>query len=169
MNRLSLIAAMTLIAALAGCDKPPSEPSGTGTAKPSPERPDATPASAESKTTGPGHGGEVIELGTISIGDLTVRASRDKGELKAGGDVPVDVWLTTTDGKPASATAVRFWIGTEDAKGSLKARGEVEDPAKPNHWHNHVEAPNPLPDGAKLWVEVEASLGKTAGSFDLKP
>ena len=69
----------------------------------------------------------------------------------------------------AKATAVRFWIGTEDAKGSVKAKADIENPAEPNRWHTHAEIPNPLPAGCKLWVEIETDTGeKVVGSFDLK-
>jgi hypothetical protein len=62
---------------------------------------------------------------------------------------------------------VRFWIGLQDANGSVKAK--IEDPKEPNRWHTHTEVPSPLPEGSKLWVEVEIEGGqKTAGSIDLK-
>lgn len=116
-----------------------------------------------------GHGGEVIELGTTAIGDFTVRASRDKGEIKGGGDAPIDVWVTTADGKPAEVAVVRFWIGTADAKGSIKAKADIEIPTEPNHWHTHAEVPAALTPDAKLWVEVETNQkSKAVGSFDLK-
>lgn len=116
-----------------------------------------------------GHGGEMIELGTEKIGELTVRASRDKGELKAGGDAPIDVWIMTSDGKPATVAIVRFWIGSADAKGTIKAKADIEDPKQPNHWHTHAEVPAPLTPDAKLWVEVETNQNtKAQGSFDLK-
>ena len=110
-----------------------------------------------------GHGGEVIALGTTKLGAFEVRASRDKGEIKPGGDAPIDVWIDGGVGK--GVTAVRFWIGTDDAKGSIKAKADIED----GKWHTHVVVPSPLPAGSKLWVEVEESGGKkTHGSFDLK-
>ncbi len=113
-----------------------------------------------------GHGGKVIELGSTTIGPFSVRASRDEGRIVAGGDAPIDVWLTGAD---AEVIAVRFWIGTESAAGSVKAKADIEDPAQPNHWHTHAEVPAPLPAGSKLWVEIEAvGQGKRAGSFDLK-
>lgn len=181
MNRIALFIAGCMMLALAGCEqKPPAPPAGggsnAGAANPrvapsdKPSADGAQPDAGRAKPpAAPGHGGEIVELGTAKIGELTVRASRDKGEIKAGGDAPIDVWLTTADGKPAAVTAVRFWIGSEDAKGSIKAKAEIEDPKQPNHWHTHAEVPSPLPDGAKLWVEIEEAGGKkTAGSFDLK-
>lgn len=164
MTRLvfsSLLVASMLLNA--GCDP-----------KPAPTNP--TPAPAPSKPEGgspqapkSGHGGAIIELGTATIKDLTIRASRDQGEIKAGGDAPIDVWITTSDGKPASVAAVRFWIGTADAKGSIKAKADIENPKEPDHWHTHAEVPAPMPPDAKLWIEVEIERdAKSATSFDLK-
>ena len=63
---------------------------------------------------------------------------------------------------------MRFWIGSADARGSIKARAEIEIPAEPNHWHTHAEVPDPLPAGGKLWVEIEDEKGvKHVASFDL--
>lgn len=177
MNRFfALIVAVPLVFVLAGCEQTPATPpagSGSGNnMKPpaaTPEKPAAEkPAEGAKPNDGAGHGGAIIELGTTKIGDLTVRASRDKGDIKAGGDAPIDVWLTTADDKPATVTAVRFWLGTEDAKGSVKAKADIEDPKQPNHWHTHADVPNPIPSGMKLWVEIESKDGKKVGSFDLK-
>jgi len=110
-----------------------------------------------------GHGGEVIALGTTKIGDFEVRASRHEAEFKPGGDAPIDVWIDGGVGK--GVTVVRFWIGAQDAKGSIKAKADIED----GKWHTHVEIPSPMPAESRLWVEVEESGGKkTVGSFDLK-
>lgn len=114
-------------------------------------------------------GGDVVELGKAAIAEFSVRASRDAGAIEPGGDAHIDVWVTTAEGKPVSVSAVRFWIGTEDAKGSLKARADAEGANSPNHWHTLVEVPKPLIDGSKLWVEIETGAGKKAISFDLKP
>ena len=103
-----------------------------------------------------GHG-ETTQMGEQKAGPYTVKASRD-GDVKAGGDVPVDIWV---DGG-AKGKAVRFWFGTEDAKGSIKAKCEVED----GHWHTHGEVPDPMTEGSKLWVEIEGEDGtKTVVGF----
>ena len=104
--------------------------------------------------------GATTQLGEQESGGFKIKASRD-GDLKAGGDAPIDVWVTGG----AKIASVRFWIGTEDAKGSIKAKAELES----DNWHTHAEVPDPLPAGAKLWVEVEAEGGaKTSVGFDLK-
>jgi len=161
----------------AGCDrKPDPTPPAGGSSVPAPGAARSGDShdghdhgkGSESKH-GDGHSGEVVDLGTTKIGDLTVRASRDKSDVKAGGDLPIDVWLTSADGKPAPVAAVRFWIGTQDAKGSVKSKADIENSAEPNHWHTHAEVPSPMPEGSRLWVEIEATSGqKSTGSFDLR-
>ena len=110
---------------------------------------------------GDDHGhGPVIELGSVEQGGYTIKASRD-GDLKVGGEAPIDVWIT--GGEPVSA--VRFWIGTQDAAGSLKAKAAIER----DNWHTHAEVPDPMPAASKLWVEIESTKGTTVlVGFDLK-
>ncbi|MFN0133957.1 MAG: hypothetical protein ACKVW3_15685 [Phycisphaerales bacterium] len=155
-----------MIAVLPACEekKPttPTTPTGTAASKA------ALPA-GEHKDAAAGHGGAVIQLGTSTIGTFDVKATRDEGQIVAGKDAPIDVTVTPAAGSTAKATAVRFWIGTEDAKGSAKAKADIENPAEPNRWHTHAEIPNPMPTGSRLWVEIEDDKGgKAVGSFDLK-
>lgn len=105
----------------------------------------------------PGHGGGVIALGEQAIGPFTVKATRDVGEIIAGKDSPIDTTITPTG--TAKVAAVRFWIGTEDGKGSVKAKADIENPKEPTRWHTHAEIPNPLPEGSKIWVEIEDDAG----------
>ena len=110
--------------------------------------------------------GPVIELGTAMAGPWNVRVARDAGAIAAGAEPPVDAWIT---GGSGTIAAVRFWIGTADAAGSIKVLAEVENPADQTHRHAHVEVPKPLPEGSKLWVEVEDNSGaKNAAGFELK-
>lgn len=114
-----------------------------------------------------GHGGAAIALGEQTAGSFTVKASRVEGQIVAGKDAPIDAIVAATG--TAKVAAVRFWIGTEDAKGSVKAKAEIEDPKDPNRWHTHAEIPNPLPEGSKLWIEIEDDKGaKSVAGFDLK-
>lgn len=150
-NLVALIGALAGVTIVVGCEKKPSSPSG--------QAPTPTAGSPAG-----GHHGKVIELGTATAGAYSVRASRDEGEIKPGGDAPIDVWVT---GGPAKVVGVRFWIGSGDAKGSIKAKAEIEIPAEPDHWHTHAEIPDPMPAGSKLWVEIEDEKGmKHVASFD---
>lgn len=183
MKYVLLMATLSLAVAIFGCEKAAEKPASKEAPKPAASNPPAAAKPAAPKKDEPGHedhghaaeeksaaaggntghGGEVIALGTSKLGAFEVRASRDKGEIKPGGNAPIDVWIDGGVGK--GVTAVRFWIGTEDAKGSIKAKADIED----GKWHTHVEIPSPLPGGCKLWVEVEESGDKkTVGSFDLK-
>ncbi len=111
---------------------------------------------------GDGHDdGPTTQLGEQSVGGFNVKASRD-GAITPGKDAAIDVWLT---GGTAKVSAVRFWIGTQDGKGSVKAKAEIEK----DNWHTHAEIPSPMPAGSKLWVEVETDKGeKHTIGFDLK-
>lgn len=143
-------------------------------AAPAPAKPAAnTPAAASHDHDHADHDhhddhdhGPTTELGTQEVAGFTVKASRD-GEIKSagGGDVPIDVWVTPLPATAAKVAAVRFWIGAEDAKGSVKAKAEIEK----DNWHTHAEVPEPLPPASKLWVEIETDAGaKHTVGFDLK-
>lgn len=103
--------------------------------------------------------GPTTDLGEQSIDGFVIRVTRDGG-VRPGGDVPIDAWITGD----AEIAAVRFWIGTQDARGSVKARAEIEK----DNWHTHAEAPSPLPDDCRIWVEVETTGGrKIIAGFNL--
>lgn len=100
--------------------------------------------------------GEVTELGQTNVGPFTVRVNRS-GEFGPGADVVVDLWIetgpTTGAGGPA---AVRAWIGTEDAAGTVRTRLSSPSPADATvAWHEHLEAPAELGDDPQLWIEIE--------------
>jgi hypothetical protein len=144
---------------LSGCKRPapPAIPGAGAKAGVKPKAPTA------------GHGGPVIQLGEATIGSFNVKATRDEGAIVAGKDAPIDVTVTPAAGSNAKAVAVRFWIGAEDARGSVKAKADIENPAEPNRWHTHAEIPNPIPAGSRLWVEIEDDQGRTSlGGFDLR-
>lgn len=173
LPRSLLIAAVTLaplavVSTLIGCDEKKSAATPSTAAKADDHGHDHGPG-GEHMAPKAGHGGPVIALGEQIIDSFTARATRDEGEIVAGKDAPIDVTVTPTAGASGKVAAVRFWIGTQDGKGSVKARAEVEDPSDPNRWHVHAEIPNPIPEGSMLWVEIEDDKGGTSvGSFDLK-
>jgi len=173
-----ILATVALVITLFGCEKSQDKPAAKESAKP-----EVATKPKDDQKPGDGHdhghhddhahqdggdpsdhGDEVVELGSAKLGEFNVRAARDKAELKPGGDAPIDVWIDGGVGK--EVTAVRLWIGTQDAKGSIRAKADIEN----GKWHTHVEIPSPIPTGGRLWVELEESGGKkTVGSFDLSP
>ena len=167
-----MLAALSLVftLALTGCgggDKPKAD--GGKTTKDHDHAKDDKHAHKDDKKAGAGHGGNVIALGDGTFGPYKLKATRDEGVIKAGGDAPIDVWVDPAAGTAPKVVGVRFWIGTQDAKGSVKAKAEIEDPKDPNRWHVHADVPDPMPAGTKLWVEIEDDKGATTlASFDLK-
>lgn len=115
---------------------------------------------AHAEGDGHDHGhshGPVRSLGQAAQDGLEFKVSLE-GDLKPGAEASFDVQVS-----PA-ASAVRAWIGTQDAKGSVRAKAEREGAG----WHVHVEAPSPMPEGARLWVEAEKEGGaRTVVGFDL--
>jgi hypothetical protein len=155
---LIVLAASTSLA-IQGCEKKqaPAAPKASGTHTHSDGTTHTDPE--------PGHSAAPpIPLGQTTSNGFTIVATRDAGNITPGGEAPIDVTVTG-----AKVTAVRFWVGTEDAAGSVKARADIENKAEPDRWHTHAEVPDPLPVGSKLWVEIESDGGQvTTVSFDLK-
>ncbi len=159
MHLLSIFT-LTLFLTLSGCG-------GEEQTQPKPKTEQGNSIASLSNTAG--HGGPVIQLGSTTIGSFNVMATRDEGFIVAGKDAPIDVTVTQSTDSTAKAVAVRFWIGTKDGIGSVKAKADIENPSEPNRWHTHADVPNPIPSGSQLWVEIETeSNKKVTGSFDLK-
>ena len=155
MQKYVLTAAAVLaVAAFGGGCKDEDQPRTATTAGPSSAAPTTTAAA-------PASGAHArIPIGEATVGSLKLVATMD-APVKPGGEGAFDVVIT--GGKPK---AVRFWVGTESAEGSVKAKAEEETT---DNWHTHAEVPDPLPAGSKFWVEVEPPTGeKLTRSFDLK-
>lgn len=161
--KTSTLFATVSIASLAvlGCEKKTPSPKPATPPAPAPAADDHAGHDHDHEhTDGHSHGAEV-SLGSATIGGFEIKAVRE-GDVKPGGEVAIDLSI----GGTAKPSAIRLWIGTEDAKGSIKAKAEAEGAG----WHAHVEAPAALPQGAKLWIEVEAEGGaKSVGSLALEP
>lgn len=161
-----LFAAGAVSLALTGCEKK-NETTTAPVAAPTSAAPSSGQAAGADHDHGDDHAhdddhhhGPTTELGTATIGGFAVRASRD-GDINPGGDAAIDVWIT---GGTAKVAAVRFWVGTQNARGSIKAKAELEK----DNWHTHAEIPSPLPEGSQLWIEIETDAGdRHAGAFDL--
>lgn len=189
MNRSIRLASCAVLGAaiaslsLAGCDKSSPTPApapGAGATPPKPPSPTTTAGDAKGHDhdhdhdhdhakghdhdDAKGHGqdghGPAIPLGERTADGFTIKASSDAA-IAAGHEAAIDVWVS---GGASAVSSVRFWIGTRDAAGSMKAKADKEG----DHWHAHAEVPKTLPSGSMLWVEVEAeNKQRTLVSFDL--
>lgn len=98
-------------------------------------------------------------MGTATIGAWTVSVS---GEVKAGSEAHLDIELSGNAAEPA---AVRVWIGSQDGKGSMKQKADGGG----SEFHAHTDVPNPIPEDARLWIEIDDGKGgKSVGEFAIK-
>jgi hypothetical protein len=178
MNRIAHTLSVVLFAAsvgsIVGCEeknKPaaPVKTAGAPTGAAKPDAHDHEHAKGDKHDHADGekhdhddHGhGDAAELGTATVSGFTVKVMQE-GEIAEGKDAAFEISVTGGSAKPS---AVRAWIGAENAQGSVKGKAEVEG----DGYHLHVEVPKPIPAAAKLWVEIEGDRGtKVVTSFALK-
>ena len=104
--------------------------------------------------------GEHQDLGTTTVAGIKFEASQ-LGKLSDKEGV-FEVTLAKGTSQPK---AVRIWVGSESAEGSVKAKAEGSG----TEFEAHVELPTPLPKDAMMWVEIQPADGKKAkASFALK-
>lgn len=106
------------------------------------------------------HAHDEVSLGTVMIGDMEVELAQGHGSVAAGQEGHLVVKLPYND---QGATVVRAWIGTEDRTLSYVGKGEYA----PSHddYDIHAVAPDPLPEDAMWWIEIEKPDGtKVLGS-----
>jgi hypothetical protein len=121
-------------------------------------------ASAHEEGEGGHEHGEEVSLGTTTIGDDRVECWQGHGGAAPGKELHLVVKLPYSDD---GATTVRAWIGTEDRLASMVAKGQYA----PSHgdYDLHAMAPDPLPGGARWWIEIEKPDGTSSvGSIALK-
>lgn len=152
MKKLNcMIPALACAAALVACDR-----SGPAAAAPASE-------SQAPKEEAHEHEHEEIALGTFKIDGISVEAAQGHGNIEAGKEGHLVIKLPYKDD---GGTVVRAWIGWEDRTLSSVGKGEYA----PSHddYDIHAVAPDPLPDGAKWWLEIEKPDGaKAVGSIPL--
>lgn len=109
---------------------------------------------------GPGQAdAKSVSIGTVKIGQYEVEAFQE-GSVTAGKEATFQLKLKG-EGEPE---AIRVWIGIESARGSSKGKA---------HKHGdvievHCDVPETIPEGAKLWIELEQGGSKTKGAVDYK-
>lgn len=148
------IATLTLTAFLTSCgEKDHGHEPDTETAE-------AAETHGHEHATGEGHDDhdhDEVPLGTFTAGDMEIEAAQSHGNIEPGKEGHLVIKLPYND---AGATVVRAWIGTEDRTLSTVGRGEYA----PSHddYDIHAMAPDPLPDNAMWWVEIERPDGTMA-------
>lgn len=101
-----------------------------------------------------------VALDPITIDGMTIVLAQSHGGVAPGKEGHLVVKLPYSDN---GATIVRAWIGTEDRTLSFVGRGEYA--ASHDDYDIHAMAPDPLPENAMWWVEVEKPDGsKIVGS-----
>ncbi|MEE2753964.1 MAG: hypothetical protein VX910_08285 [Candidatus Latescibacterota bacterium] len=107
------------------------------------------------------HEHDEIALGNHDIGGMQVEAAQGHGNVEPGKEGHLVIKLPYNDN---GETTVRTWIGTEDR--TLFSVGKGEYGPSHDDYDIHAVAPDPLPDGAKWWVEIEKPDGsKAVGSL----
>lgn len=106
--------------------------------------------------------GERVALGDVKVGEHTISVFQ-LAKIRAGEEADFD--LDFPAGKPLPGT-VRGWIGVESAVGSLKIKFAKETESR---MHGHPEAPNPIPAGSTLWIEIDGAGGTNKVSVAYQP
>jgi len=98
-------------------------------------------------------------LGSVTVDGFEIEMIQTSA-VKAGEEATYTLKLKG-DKEPK---AIRIWIGIDSAKGSAKGKAHKHG----KKMEAHCDVPDPIPAGAKLWVEVETDAGKNKGSLDYK-
>jgi hypothetical protein len=107
--------------------------------------------------------GKTEAVGTVDISVYKIAVAA-AGAVAAGKEWHVELRLNPDQPAPK---AIRVWIGTENGRGSVKAKAEAEKDAK-GEYAAHVEVPNPIPADSKLWISIEPENGQAAkGAVEL--
>ena len=108
------------------------------------------------------HEHDEVSLGKAMLGDLEVELAQGHGAVEPGKESHLVVKLPYSDD---GATVVRAWIGTEDR--TLSKPGKADYAPAHDDYDLHAVAPDPLPEGAQWWIEVQKPDGTTLlGSAD---
>ena len=102
------------------------------------------------------HEHEEVSIGKAMVGDLEVELAQGHGAVEAGKECHLVVKLPYSD---EGETVVRAWIGAEDRTASRVGKADYA----PSHddYDVHAMAPDPLPEGALWWIEVQKPDGTT--------
>ncbi|MEM6333832.1 MAG: hypothetical protein AAF823_10890 [Planctomycetota bacterium] len=118
---------------------------------------------SDSATSGPPpvshaqqHGVEV-KLEPATAGDVTLELAQGHGPLTPGGVGHLAIRLPYSDD---GQTKIRVWIGGQDSAGTTVADAIYVPPR--DYYDVHMPTPDPLPQDALWWIEVEKPDGTKA-------
>ena len=149
INRFfALAAVLALTALLVGCGR-----SETRDASPQPQDAQADHGD-DHDDDDHDHEHDEHPLGTVTILDMEIEGAQSHGAVEPGKLCHLVIKLPYND---AGGTVVRAWIGTDDRDLYYVARGDYA--ASHDDYDIHVEAPDPLPDDARWWIEIEKPDG----------
>ena len=97
---------------------------------------------------------EISLLGEFDVAGMPVKAAQGHGSVEAGKESHLAIKLPFED---KGETNVRVWIGVEDR--TLSAVGKARYSSSHADYHAHAIAPDPLPEGASWWIEIEKPDG----------
>ena len=101
--------------------------------------------------------GTPVKIAATVLGTTPITVWRT-GPIAAGKEAHIDVEAAADTPLPET---LRGWVGIESGKGSRK--GKFDAPIN-NKMHGHIDVPDPMPEGSKLWLE--AGELKTSVSLD---
>lgn len=106
---------------------------------------------------------ESIPLKPATIAGMSIELTQGHGAVGAGEEEHLIVMI---DGGETDIMGVRAWIGTEDRTMSYVGKGEYS--VIGDSYDIHAIAPDPLPENAMWWIEIELADGtKQVGSTEL--
>lgn len=162
-NTICLIPAISLAALLVSCGekKEPASETKTSESKESSAAEADHGDHAHSGDEDHAHDDVEVALGEFDIDGISVKAAQGHGNVEAGKEGHLVITLPYKDD---GASLTRAWIGTEDRTMSSVGKGEYA--ASHNDYDIHAVAPDPLPDNASWWLEIEKPDGtKAVGSI----
>lgn len=106
---------------------------------------------------------ELVDLGSVDIGAIRVRALRGRGAPSAGQELQLVILVPDDDG----TSSVTGWIGTTARFSSAVVGANFSEQL--GGYELRATAPDPLPSSAAWWIEVQRFDGAThVGSVPLR-
>lgn len=169
--RMLLVAGLATALSIAACEEPGAS-TGTSGGEYGQAEGGGDDGAGHDGGEGAGHdpddgdrdGHELEPLGAVAVGEMQIQAFQGDGAATPGKELRLVVRLPEDD---SGTSTVRGWIGTNDRYASLVALARYS--AEAGGYELRTIAPDPLPDSASWWIEVELADGTAhVGSVAMK-